>query len=67
MWPDADPKIMIVDISGAQPPAILHRIANITRLTEISRAEPDPAVFGPPPDYKIVDQEGQFTIGTPRP
>lgn len=40
---------------------------NITRLTNINRAERDPALFAPPPDYKIVDEEGQFTIDIARP
>lgn len=40
---------------------------NITKLTNISRAEPDPALFAPPPDYKIADEEGQFTIEMTQP
>lgn len=38
-----------------------------TRLTNISRAEPDPALFQPPVDYKMVDETGQFTIEITRP
>lgn len=34
----------------------------VTRLTNISRAEPDPALFRVPPDYQVVDEEGRFTI-----
>ena len=33
-----------------------------TRLTNISRAEPDPALFQPPPDYTIVDEKDEFEI-----
>ena len=29
---------------------------SVTKLTEINRTEPDPALFLPPPDYKIEDQ-----------
>ncbi len=34
----------------------------ITRLTNITVGEPDPALFQPPPDYTIVDEKGSFTI-----
>jgi len=30
---------------------------SVTKLTEINRAEPDPALFLPPPDYTIEDQQ----------
>lgn len=39
----------------------------IMRFTNISRAEPDPALFRPPSGYKIVDEEGEFTIEMTRP
>jgi hypothetical protein len=29
------------------------------KLTNISRAEPDPSLFQPPAGYQIVDQSGQ--------
>ena len=29
------------------------------RLQNISRSEPDPGMFRVPPDYKIVDEDGQ--------
>ena len=32
------------------------------RLTNISLAEPDPALFQPPPDYTIVDEKDTVTI-----
>jgi hypothetical protein len=32
------------------------------KLTNISRSEPDPSLFQPPPDYTIVDEKGPFTI-----
>lgn len=35
---------------------------NITRLTNISRAEPPLSMFQPPPDYKVVDETGPFEI-----
>jgi hypothetical protein len=33
-----------------------------TRLTNISRDEPDPSLFQPPPDYQVVDETGSFTM-----
>ncbi|MGB6875443.1 MAG: hypothetical protein WBD87_05360 [Candidatus Acidiferrales bacterium] len=35
-----------------------------TRLTNISLAEPDPALFQPPPDYSVVDgpSDGHVTL-----
>jgi hypothetical protein len=35
---------------------------NVTRLTDISRLEPDLTLFQIPPDYQIVDEEGPFSI-----
>jgi hypothetical protein len=35
---------------------------SIRALANISRAEPDPRLFQIPPDYKIVDETGPFTI-----
>ena len=35
---------------------------NTTRLINISRNEPDPSLFQPPPDYQIVDETAPFTI-----
>jgi hypothetical protein len=34
----------------------------ITRLTNISRNDPDPTLFQPPPDYQVVDETGTFSI-----
>jgi len=33
-----------------------------TRLTNLSRAEPDPARFRPPVDYSVVDDKDSFTM-----
>jgi hypothetical protein len=33
-----------------------------TKLIHIDRTEPSPSLFQPPPDYKLVDEQGQFTI-----
>ena len=33
------------------------------KLTNISRDEPDPSLFAPPPDYSVVEEKGAFTIG----
>jgi len=35
---------------------------NTTRLTNISRNEPDPQLFQPPADYQVVEETGPFTI-----
>jgi hypothetical protein len=32
------------------------------KLTNLSRAEPDPSLFQPPADYTIVDEKEDFTI-----
>ena len=39
----------------------------VVRLVNISRAEPDPALFEVPPGYAIVDETGPFTIRYTRP
>ena len=36
------------------------------KTTNLSRAEPDLALFQPPPDYTIVDETGPFTIQSSR-
>lgn len=40
---------------------------NTMRLMNISRAEPDFSLFQPPPDYKVVDETGPFTLKFTRP
>jgi hypothetical protein len=42
------------------------RIASTERLTQISRSEPDPALFQVPPDYRIVNEAAGFAISIPR-
>jgi hypothetical protein len=37
------------------------------RLDKVDRAEPNRLLFQPPGDYKIVDEEGTFTITLRRP
>ena len=32
------------------------------KLINISRSEPDPSLFQPPPDYTVVDEKADFTI-----
>ncbi len=32
------------------------------KMTNLTRTEPDPALFQPPPDYTIVDEKEDFTI-----
>jgi uncharacterized protein (TIGR02246 family) len=38
----------------------------VTKLKNITRAEPDPVLFQVPPDYRLVDEEGRFTIEVAR-
>ena len=40
---------------------------SVTKLINISRAEPDPALFQAPSDYSVVDEQGPFTIKTTPP
>ena len=35
-------------------------------MEDFSTAEPDPALFQVPPDYKIVDETGSFKVVVPR-
>jgi hypothetical protein len=35
---------------------------SITRFANLSRNEPDPQLFLPPPDYQVVDETGPFSI-----
>lgn len=43
------------------------RVGDTTmRLTNITRAEPDPALLQPPPDYTIVDEKASFTMTVTR-
>ena len=39
----------------------------VQRLDKVNRAEPDPMLFQPPSDYKIVDEEGTFVVTLHRP
>jgi len=32
------------------------------KLVNVSRSEPDPSLFEPPPGYTVKDEEGEFTI-----
>jgi hypothetical protein len=40
---------------------------SVTKLINVSRSEPDPQLFQAPADYKVVDEEGSFTIEVTRP
>jgi hypothetical protein len=39
---------------------------DMLKTTNLNRAEPDAALFQPPPDYTIVDETGPFTIQSSR-
>jgi hypothetical protein len=38
-----------------------------SKLIKISRAEPDPALFQAPPDYRMIDEQGPFRIEITQP
>jgi hypothetical protein len=40
---------------------------SVTRMTNISRSEPDGSLFQPPPDYRVVDETEAVTITFTRP
>jgi hypothetical protein len=40
----------------------LGAVATTESLVHITRNEPDPALFQPPPDAKVVDEPGGFAI-----
>ena len=52
--PELHVKILSRDVSP--------RIENTERLTHISLAEPDPALFQVPPEYKVVNETAGFAI-----
>ncbi len=56
-WMSPDLKVMV--LSKTDDP---RRGETTMKLTNISRNEPDPSLFQPPPDYQVVDETGQFTI-----
>lgn len=41
--------------------------SSITRLENLDRSEPDPALFQVPPDYEIVEETGPFAVGFGQP
>lgn len=56
-WLSPDLKITVLYLCS-QPP----NSESAFRLTNISRAEPDPSLFQPPPDYSIVDGPDRITM-----
>jgi hypothetical protein len=38
---------------------------SVSGLKEVSRGEPDPALFRPPQDYRVIDETGPFTVALP--
>jgi len=39
--------------------------ALVSALKDVSRGDPDPALFQPPQDWRVVDETGPFTIALP--
>ena len=56
-WMSPDLKLMVLS-KTSDPRSGEHTV----RMTNLSRDEPDPSQFQPPPDYTVVDETGQFTI-----
>ena len=61
-WFAADLKVTL--LSKMSDPRVGERIH---KLANLSRAEPDPLLFAPPPDYTVVEETGPFTISIKRP
>lgn len=62
MWNSPELKIML--LSTRHDP---RSGDDTTKLENLSRAEPDPALFQPPADYQIVDETGPVTIRSTQP
>lgn len=62
VWTSPELKVMILS-KNSDP----RTGENITRLINLSRAEPDPGLFKVPAGYQIVDETGPFTIKISRP
>jgi hypothetical protein len=56
------PKPAMVQRAVTQPPVAPTPTDPTTRLTNISRAEPDPSLFQPPAGYQILDEKDWFTM-----
>lgn len=58
------PEMRITILSKSSDP---RRGESVTRLRNIDRSEPDPALFRMPPDYQVVDENGDCKIKIVRP
>ncbi len=56
-WMSPDLKVMILS-KTTDPRSGEHT----QKLINVSRSEPDPGLFQPPPDYTVVNEAGEFTI-----
>ena len=56
-WFSPDLKLMVLTKNTS-----LRNGESTMKLVNINRADPDPALFLPPPDYQIVDETGPFQI-----
>jgi len=57
MWMSTDLKVRV--LSEMNDP---RNGKHTQKLINISRSEPDPSLFQPPPDYTVVEEKGEFTI-----
>lgn len=56
-WISTELHVMVLSKSTS-----LRNGERVNKLTNISRAEPDPSLFQPPPDYTVVDDKDSVTL-----
>ena len=57
IWQSPDLKITILNKSTDPRSG-----ENTIRITNLNRAEPDPSLFQPPPEYSVVEETGPYTV-----
>jgi hypothetical protein len=61
VWRSAELQVEVLVTISEGSGAIVRRLANI------SRADPDPALFRPPPGYTVIDEKDSFTVSLKKP
>ena len=56
-WASPEPAVIVLNKKTSPDSGNL-----LEELTNINRNEPEPALFQPPPAYRMVDEAGEFTI-----
>jgi hypothetical protein len=73
IWPDGRTDVTETWYSQELKATVLSKTTSArngdsaVKLTKISRAEPDAALFHPPADYKVVDDSDSVTLNLKRP